>query len=50
MRSAFLLLARERKKKEKEKRLYTGYSFLLAEPVFHLLDFGVLEKDTARSN
>ena len=50
MRSALLLLVRERKKKEKEKRLYTGYSFLLAEPVFLLLDFGVLKKDTTRSN
>ena len=50
MRSALLLLVRERKKKEKEKRLYTGYSFLLAEPVFHLLDFGVLKRETARSN
>ena len=49
MRSAFLLLARE-KKKEKEKRPWTGYSLLLAEPVFHWLDFGVLKKDTARSN
>ena len=49
MRSAFLLLARE-EKKEKEKRLWTGYSLLLAEPVFHWLDFDVLKKDTARSN
>ena len=44
-----LLLARERKK-EKEKRLWTGFSFLSAEPVLHLLDFGVLKRDSARSN
>ena len=57
MRSALSLArSREKKKRERErekekgKRLWTGYSFLPADPVFHLLNFGALKKDSARIN